>query len=142
MSRKYVIAVCMFVALFFVAGIVTAEENEVPMTDVEVAATEVAESDLTPAPLDVVEVGNKICPVTGMLVTELGKFTVEYEGKIYNLCSEACKETFLKDPTVYVDKVAEEIAQVKDAPDAPEAQYSDEKIDIAGEAVEAVGEVK
>ena len=55
-----------------------------------------------------VEVGNKICPVSGNKVGEMGpavKYT--YNGKIYNLCCGMCPKTFKKDPAKY-SKIAED----------------------------------
>ena len=111
MFKKWAIGMFILVAVFMVAGVVMAQENEttvsVPETMMEPAAA--VEPPATPAPMDVVEAGNKICPVSGMAIMEPGKYTVEYEGKIYNLCSETCRETFLKDPATYVAKVEAEL---------------------------------
>ena len=62
---------------------------------------------------DLVVVGNKVCPVSGAAIPadQLGKETVEYNGKVYNLCCPACKETFLKDAAKYA-KIAEAEAAV------------------------------
>ncbi len=56
-----------------------------------------------------VEVGNKICPVSGQKVKEedIGKFQVEYEGKIYNLCCKMCLKDFKNDPEKYIRKLEE-----------------------------------
>jgi len=60
-----------------------------------------------------VNVGNKICPVTGNEVD--GKTTYEYQGKIYNFCCPACIDEFKKDPEKYIKKVEEELkSQPKD----------------------------
>ena len=56
-----------------------------------------------------VNVGNKICPVSGDEVNEETKATVEYKGKIYNLCCSGCIEEFKKDPEKYVQKVNQEL---------------------------------
>ncbi len=55
-----------------------------------------------------VNVGNKICPVTGEKIDEKTKVTYEYEGKIYNFCCSMCIEEFKKDPQKYIKKIAEE----------------------------------
>ncbi|MGE5280325.1 MAG: YHS domain-containing protein [Deltaproteobacteria bacterium] len=55
-------------------------------------------------------VGNTICPVTGSVVEEPGKYTVEYNGKVYNLCCPSCKETFLADPEKYAAIADAEVA--------------------------------
>ncbi|MDO8489261.1 MAG: YHS domain-containing protein [Candidatus Omnitrophota bacterium] len=60
-----------------------------------------------------VNVGNKICPVSGEKVGEgMEPATYEYQGKIYNFCCSACIPEFKKDPEKYIKKVNEEPAQV------------------------------
>ena len=55
-----------------------------------------------------VEVGNKICPVSGEKVGEMGEIIkYEYNGKIYNLCCSMCAKDFKKDPEKY-SKIAED----------------------------------
>jgi YHS domain-containing protein len=56
-----------------------------------------------------IEVGNKICPVSGEKIEEKLKATYEYEGKIYNFCCASCIEEFKKDPQKYIQKVEEEL---------------------------------
>jgi YHS domain-containing protein len=58
-------------------------------------------------------VGNKVCPVSGAVIPAdaLGKETVAYNGKVYNLCCPSCKETFLKEADKYA-KIAEAEAAV------------------------------
>jgi len=59
---------------------------------------------------DVVNVGNKICPISGEKTDEMGEpFIVEYEGKAYNLCCAMCAKDFKKDPAKYIQKVNEEL---------------------------------
>lgn len=55
-----------------------------------------------------VDVGNKICPVTGEKIDEKTKATYAYEGKIYNFCCTACVDEFKKDPQKYIKKIEEE----------------------------------
>jgi YHS domain-containing protein len=56
-----------------------------------------------------VNVGNKICPVSGDKIDENTKATYEYEGKIYNLCCAMCIDEFKKDPQKYIKKIEEEL---------------------------------
>jgi YHS domain-containing protein len=59
----------------------------------------------------VVNVGNKMCPVSGDPVS--GKDFVVYKGKRYDLCCPMCKKPFSKDPEKYVAKVnAEKVSAV------------------------------
>lgn len=55
-----------------------------------------------------VNVGNKICPVSGEKIDEKTKATYEYEGKIYNFCCAMCIDDFKKDPQKYIKKIEEE----------------------------------
>jgi len=57
---------------------------------------------------EAVNVGNKICPVTGEKIDEKNKVTYEYEGKIYNFCCPMCIPEFKKDPQKYIKKIEEE----------------------------------
>jgi YHS domain-containing protein len=54
-----------------------------------------------------VNVGNKICPVSGNKVD--GVTTFAYEGKEYNVCCSACLVSFKKDPQTYIKKTEEEL---------------------------------
>jgi len=55
------------------------------------------------------EVGNKICPVSGEKVGEMGEVVkYEYKGKIYNLCCKMCIKDFKKDPEKFSQKAEEE----------------------------------
>ena len=57
-----------------------------------------------------VEVGNKICPVSGEKVDDHGKpYKIEYMGKIYNLCCSMCEKDFKKDSAKYISKIEEEM---------------------------------
>ncbi len=71
---------------------------------------------------DAVKAGNKICPISGEEIGEEGmagqEVTVEYKGKVYNLCCAMCKKDFLKDPEAAIKKLetmdAEEGAETTD----------------------------
>jgi len=74
-----------------------------------------AQTNKDSAPEKAVDVGNKVCPVSGEKIDEKLKATYEYEGKIYNFCCPACVEEFKKDPEKYIKKVDEELkAQSKE----------------------------
>ena len=58
-----------------------------------------------------VEVGNTTCPVSKEKVGEMGEvFKHEYNGKIYNLCCEACLKDFTKDPEKFAKIAEDEVA--------------------------------
>ena len=64
-----------------------------------------------------VNVGNKICPVSGERVGQGGMKpeTYEYKGKIYNFCCAMCIDTFKSNPEKYIKKVEEELkSQLKE----------------------------
>ena len=62
-----------------------------------------------------VNVGNKVCPVSGDKIDEKMRATYEYNGRIYNFCCTACIEDFKKDPEKYIKKVEEELKVEKDS---------------------------
>ncbi len=50
-------------------------------------------------------VGNKICPVSDSVIKKGEGGSVEYGGKVYNLCCAMCSKDFKKDPKKYIQKV-------------------------------------
>ncbi len=66
-----------------------------------------------------VNIGNKICPVSGDAVPvpgEKGEMSdepvkIEHNGKIYNLCCEMCVKDFKKDPEKYTKIAEDEVAK-------------------------------
>lgn len=52
----------------------------------------------------ILDVGNKMCPVSGEEVT--GKHFVEYNGKRYGLCCPMCANKFKRDPEKYLKQMA------------------------------------
>jgi YHS domain-containing protein len=121
MFKKIAVVVVVLMAVCALAGVAMAQDKTK-----EAPATTAAMTAVTPAVPEVV--GNKVCPVSGMTIAaaDLGKNTVEYKGKVYNLCSTACKDEFTKDPEKYVAKVNEEMAAEKKATE-PVAQPAMEK---------------
>ncbi len=94
----------MAVCVLGLAGIVWAGEGCDDSTGMSMAADQAAVASSTSAP---VNVGNKICPVSGDKVDGVTKFT--YEGKEYNVCCPVCLENFKKDPQTYIKKTEEEL---------------------------------
>lgn len=62
------------------------------------------------SPVAPVKVNNTICPVTGDPVNMKDPVTVEYNGKIYNLCCPMCPATFKSNPEKY-SKIAQDQAK-------------------------------
>ncbi len=65
------------------------------------------DAEKIPAPIaaDKMEVGNKICPISGEKIKEGKEFKVEYKGKVYNLCCSMCEKDFMKDPEAAIKKL-------------------------------------
>lgn len=79
------------------------------LTPMLVRAEPTAISEEVPA--KAVEVGNKICPVSGEKVGEMGKtITIEHNGKVYNLCCAMCVKDFNKDPQKFAKIAEDEVA--------------------------------
>ncbi|MBU3912421.1 MAG: YHS domain-containing protein [Candidatus Omnitrophica bacterium] len=100
------IVMVLAVAIFFVSPFVFAE-SEHAGHDHEM----MQKGDMQNEQEDLIDVGNKICPVSG---EEIGGSMMgaayEYEGKTYNFCCAGCIDEFKKDPQKYIDKIAEEKA--------------------------------
>lgn len=67
-----------------------------------------------------IEVGNKICPVSGDKVPVPGEKSsmgdavkYEYNGKLYNLCCKMCIKDFRKNPEKYSKIAEDEVAKEK-----------------------------
>ncbi len=73
------------------------------------AQTATGEENNQPSESAAVNIGNKICPVSGDSINEETKATYEYKGKIYNFCCPACIDEFKKNPEKYIQKVEEEL---------------------------------
>lgn len=92
--------------LVFSGGFVLAQEAQ-NSEEVQVVTT------VTPTS-NAVEVGNKVCPVSGNKVPVLGQkgemggaVKIMYKGRIYNLCCPMCIKDFKKYPEKY-SKIAED----------------------------------
>ncbi len=80
----------------------TAEAPAVVADPVAAAAAEVP-----------IEVGNKICPVSGEKIGGMGEVVKhEHNGKIYNMCCSMCAKDFNKDPDKYA-KIADDEVKVE-----------------------------
>ncbi|HQP09860.1 MAG TPA: YHS domain-containing protein [Candidatus Omnitrophota bacterium] len=86
-----------------------------PAAESVVAAPEaVAQEAVKSLDASAVNVGNKICPVSGQEIGAMGEaVTVEYEGKVYNLCCAGCLEAFNNDPQKYIAAVNAELEASK-----------------------------
>ncbi|HAZ10517.1 MAG TPA: hypothetical protein DCY56_05370 [Candidatus Omnitrophica bacterium] len=76
-----------------------------------------------------VDVGNKICPVSGEKVGEgMESAIYEYEGKIYNFCCAGCIDEFKKYPEKYIKKVDEELEKESEAKSDEEMMMPESKM--------------
>ncbi len=90
----------------------TRDGHEHQGADVEVKQEDAVTDEKVDEPTsEAVEVGNKLCPVSGEPVEEMGvPFKLEHNGKIYNLCCPMCVKEFKADPEKY-RKIAEDEAK-------------------------------
>ena len=101
------LSVIVLSVLLLGVSIISAEETTAPENQSAVVQAPATKS---------VEVGNKICPVSGDKVGEMGDVVkYEYNGKIYNLCCPMCKNDFAKDPAKYSKIAEDEVAKEKTA---------------------------
>ena len=89
-----------------------ADAKAKPVSDTAVAA---AASVAAP-----VEVGNKICPVSGEKIVKKtdmgGPVKIEHNGKMYGLCCPMCIKDFKKDPDKYAAIADKEVANASVTP--------------------------
>lgn len=72
-----------------------------------------------------IEVGNKICPVSGESIEAMGEpVQVELNGKIYDLCCKMCAKSFKKDPEKYI-KIIEENMEEEDKGSYSEDEHTE-----------------
>lgn len=97
------------------SGFAFAQETPDKVAEVQVI------TEKAPASKDAVEVGNKICPISGDKIPAPGEkgtmgdepVKVEYKGKIYNLCCAMCVKDFKKNPEKYSAVAEKEVKQAK-----------------------------
>lgn len=80
-----------------------------------------------------INIGNKICPVSGEKIDEKLKSTYEYEGEIYNFCCAMCIDEFKKDPEKYIKKVEEELQAESKAKEVEHKMQIESEVESAGD---------
>jgi len=120
MNTWILVTVC-FLASSSFAFAQEAEQAVAEQPATEQAVTEQAATEQPAAEANaLVEVGNKICPVSGEKAGEMGPAILhEHNGKIYNLCCEMCVKDFQSDPEKY-SKIAEDEVAAAAAPSVTE----------------------
>ncbi len=88
-------------ALFAISVVSCKEEKH--KHDIEVKVVDENMSSATPK-LDV-KVENRLDPICEMETIEHLSDTILYNGKVYGFCSSGCKETFAKNPDLYLSKM-------------------------------------
>ena len=90
--------------------------------------------DESAATTKAVEVGNKICPVSGEKILAPGEkggmgeaIKYEYNGKIYNLCCPMCVKDFKRNPEKYSKIAEDEVAKEKKMQESQEGQKNTQK---------------
>ena len=78
-------------------------------SDSETGHSHKAQDTDTSVKSEIIDVGNKICPVTGEKVDETARITYKYEDKIYNFCCAECIKEFKKEPETYIKKFDEKL---------------------------------
>ena len=123
-SKLIVLGLAVVLSLSYANDVLAAEGDDQKMpegTIMDGAAMPEGQADAT-AP-KAVEVGNKICPVSGDEIPAPGEkgdmgdepVKYEYNGKIYNLCCKMCIKDFKKDPEKYSKIADDEVANEKAA---------------------------
>ncbi len=116
MKVKFIVLSIMLASAY--SGTAMVREGRAQPAPEDIAQPVVEQAVTQPA----VEVGNKICPVSGENIEAMGEgFKYEYNGKIYNFCCSMCLKDFLKDPEKY-SKIAEESAAAQARGSAAEGE--------------------
>ncbi|HLD87703.1 MAG TPA: TRASH domain-containing protein [Candidatus Omnitrophota bacterium] len=104
-------AIFLGASLVYANAQIPADAKAEPASDAAVIAVPVA------AP---VEVGNKICPVSGEKIvksTDMGEpVQIDHNGKIYGLCCPMCIKDFKKDPDKYAAIADQEVSDASVTP--------------------------
>lgn len=102
---KYLLVVLVLAVFVFGAGSLSFAQHDHPQDQGKV--------EDAGASIEAVNVGNKICPVSGEKINEKFKAVYEYQGKVYNFCCAGCIGKFKEDPEKYIKIVDEELSQDK-----------------------------
>ena len=112
---KSVLIITGFCAMLISGSFVFADEGQTADKDSMMDQGAMKSQDQISNP-KAVEVGNKICPVSGNKVGEMGEpIKYEYKGKIYNLCCPMCIKDFKNDPEKYSKIADDEVAKEKES---------------------------
>ena len=108
--NKIIAGTGLFIAAAFASVLVHAQDAIVPaVAETTAAQAPVADTD---AAAVAVEVGNKICPVSGEKIDgSMGEIVkMEHNGKMYSLCCGMCTKDFNKDPDKFAAIADKEVS--------------------------------
>ena len=120
-SKLIILSLAFIVSMSYSNYVLAHEGHEHKMSD----GTMMDDDDMPKGQTDststkAVEVGNKICPVSGDKILSAGQKSemgetvkYEYNGKVYNLCCKMCVKDFKKDPEKYSKIAEDEVAKEK-----------------------------
>ncbi len=121
-SKLIILSLAAILSLSYSHYVLAKEGSEHQMPN----GTMMKDDDMTKGQMDststkAVEVGNKICPVSGDKIPAPGEkgtmgdepVKYEYNGKIYNLCCQMCVKDFKKNPEKYSKIAEDEVAKEK-----------------------------
>lgn len=107
--KKIIFWVVLSIAIMMSAALAYAQDHSKHDQMMQMPMNEQRQAAAPGTSQEAVNVGNKICPVSGEKINDKTKATYEYEGKIYNFCCTMCIDEFKKDPQKYIKKVEEEL---------------------------------
>lgn len=107
MVKMYKKTLLFLISALFILGI---SKISLAMTCDDNAQAQVAQTNDGGHKSGSVNIGNKICPVSGEKIGgTMEPATYEYQGKIYNFCCAGCVPKFKNNPDKYLKKVNEEL---------------------------------
>ena len=125
---KYILSLFVILGFLVTAQNLPASEGHEHLANTRDSAANNSKDAIQPDHTDTAEVGNKICPVSGEKVGEMGQVVrYEYNGKIYNLCCKMCVKDFKKNPAKYSKIADEEVAKEKETQEKNKEGKSIEK---------------
>ncbi len=107
--KKIQFGAVLLIAIMMSAALAYAQEHSQHNQMMQMPTDEQKQAAASGTSKGTVNVGNKICPVSGEKINEETKATYEYEGKVYNFCCPMCIDEFKKDPQKYIKKVEGEL---------------------------------
>ena len=120
-SRSIVLALAVILSMSYSNYVLAHEGHEHKMADGTMMDDDDMKGQADSTSTKAVEVGNKICPVSGDKIPAPGEkgtmgdkpVKYEYNGKTYTLCCPMCIKDFKKNPEKYSKIAEDEVAKEK-----------------------------